>query len=81
MKNALVGLAFAAIMFVSATAYAWGVYQYRADGTVVIRCQDESYALVGPDNGSWTVYEAGNQGSTGGNFAIMGGAALYGCGE
>jgi hypothetical protein len=62
---------------VSGAAYAWST-----DGNGSIRCGDGSSATVRQlDDGSWTATSAGNNGKTGGHFAIEGQAALYACGE
>ncbi len=64
----------------SGVAYAWNI-QEEHDTWDLIRCGDGSYATVGQANGGWTVLTAGKKGTVGGQFPIVGKAALAGCGE
>lgn len=82
MKNrkTLTSLIFVISSFASMAAYAWSIQEDH--GTwALIRCVDGSNATVEQlSNGYWTVTVAGNNGTTGGEFAIMGQAAVKGCG-
>jgi len=80
IKRTLAVLAFAVGSATSITAYAWSI-QEEHGGTALIRCSDGSNSTVAFSNGDWTVISAGTHGSTGGRFAIVGQAALRGCGE
>jgi len=79
-KKALSALAFAIATCASMTAHAWSIQEDHGE-TVLIRCSDGSNSTVGKSNGSWTVISPGKNGTAGGQFAIVGQAALKGCGE
>jgi len=76
----LSALAFGPGFLASIAAHAWSIKEDRGN-TVLIRCSDGSDATVGKSGGGWTVLAAGAQGKTGGQFAIVGQAALKACGE
>jgi hypothetical protein len=80
MKNTFVGMAAFVGLAVSIGAYAWNIQEDRGN-TVLIRCGDGSNSTVAQSDGYWTVISAGKNGTTGGKFAIVGQAALKGCGE
>jgi hypothetical protein len=61
-------------------AYAWSIQEDR-NTTVLIECEDGSTSTVGKANGGWTVLSPGKKGVVGGQFDIVGQAALAGCGE
>jgi hypothetical protein len=64
----------------SVAAHAWSIQEDRGN-TVLIRCADGSNSTVGKSNGGWTVIAPSPKGAAGGQFAIVGQAALKGCGE
>lgn len=72
--------AFVLAFLFSQTANAWSIQRDNGD-TKLIRCSDGSNSTVSGSDGNWTVISAGNNGKTGGKFAIVGQAAQYGCGE
>lgn len=84
-KNMRFKKIFACVIFsftalTSIIATAWSILEERAN-TVLIRCSDGSNSILASNNGMWTVVAAGNRGATGGQYAIVGQAALRGCGE
>jgi hypothetical protein len=80
MRVAIFSTAMAVSMQASTAAYAWNIQEDHGTWDL-IRCADGSNSTVGQTDGGWTVLTAGNNGKTGGQFAIAGQAALYGCGE
>jgi hypothetical protein len=80
IKKTFVRLAFAVGSLASLAVYAWNIQEDRGN-TVLIRCGDGSNSTVAQSDGYWTVISAGKKGTTGGRFAIVGQAALKGCGE
>ena len=80
IKKTIAWAAFAVGSLTSIAAYAWSIQEDRGD-TVLIRCSDGSNATVGKSNGGWTVISPSPKGTAGGQFAIIGQAALKGCGE
>lgn len=80
-KNTVAGVAFMIATLSSVAAYAWSIEKVEG-GTVLIRCADGSHStVVSSGSFSLTVSSAGTNGTTGGQFAILGQAALAGCGE
>ncbi len=80
MQTGVALFIFAIAALTSVATYAWNLQQDNGNSKL-IRCSDGSNSTVVYTNGSWTVSSAGNNGKTGGQFAIYGQAALYGCGE
>jgi hypothetical protein len=58
----------------------WTIEEDRGS-VVLIRCGDGSNSTVAKANGGWTVLSAGKKGTVGGQYDIVGQAALAGCGE
>jgi hypothetical protein len=71
-------LAFAASAAMATNS--WSIQEDRGN-TVLIRCADGSNSTVAKANGGWTVLSAGAKGKVGGQYDIVGQAALAGCGE
>jgi len=80
IKHTVACIAFAVGSFASVTAYAWKIQEDHGS-TVLILCADSSTSTVAFSEPYWTVISAGEHGATGGRFAIVGQAALKGCGE
>jgi hypothetical protein len=80
IKKALVFTTLALITCASMAAHAWTIQEDRGN-TVLIKCADGSNSTVGKSGDGWTVISAGKNGKTGGQFAIVGQAAVAGCGE
>jgi hypothetical protein len=74
------GAVLAVAALASGAAYAWSIQEDHGS-TVLIRCADGSNATVAQSNGGWTVTAPGPNGTAGGQFAIVGQAAVKGCGE
>jgi hypothetical protein len=64
----------------SGAAYAWSAQEDHGSWAL-IRCADGSNSTVTSSNGRWTVTSPGTNGRAGGQFGIMGQAAVAGCGE
>jgi hypothetical protein len=79
-KSRVVGLTFMIATLFTMSVYAWSILEDHGS-TVLIRCADGSNSTVSSSDGTWTVVSAGNNGKTGAQFAIVGQAALSGCGE
>jgi len=80
IKKTLVGVAITIGSLTSIAAYAWSI-QEEHPGWDLIRCVDGSNSTVEQlSDGYWTVKIAGKNGKLGGHFAIVGQAALQGCG-
>jgi hypothetical protein len=79
IKTRLVLLSLVGSAGVSMMAHAWSVQEDHGSWAL-IRCDDGSNSKVEQSNGVWTVVSAGNNGKAGGQFAIIGQAALWGCG-
>ena len=58
----------------------WTIQEDRGN-TVLIRCADGSNSTLARANGGWTVMSAGAKGTVGGQYDIVGQAALASCGE
>jgi hypothetical protein len=77
LERTTIVAALAAVVALGGVAYAWST-----DGNGNIRCADGSSATVTQQaDNTWTVTQAGTNGSTGGSFPTEGKAALYACGE
>lgn len=80
MNKTIMTLILAVGTFCSIAANAWTIQEDQGN-TVLIRCADGSNSTVMKSNGGWTVTSPGTHGTAGGQFDIVGQAALAGCGE
>jgi hypothetical protein len=80
IKKTFVALTLVIGMIASVAAHGWAIQEDRGS-TVLIWCEDGSYATVGKSKGGWTVISPGKNGTAGGQFDIVGQAALTACRE